>query len=146
MAAPIHGSMGAFDRSQEDWLSYTERLEQYFAANGIKDDEADKRRAILLSFCGAETFRLIKSLLAPVKPETKTFEDIVALIEKHHNPEPLATVQRYKFHSRCCQPEETVSQYVAELRRIAEKCQFGDNLESALCDRLVCGIQDSRIQ
>ena len=146
MAAPIHGSMGAFDRNQEDWLSYTERLEQYFAANGIKDDEADKRRAILLSFCGAETFRLIKSLLAPVKPETKTFEDIVALVEKHHNPEPSATVQRYKFHSRCRQPEETVSQYVAELRRIAEKCQFGDNLESALCDRLVCGIQDSRIQ
>ena len=67
-------------------------------------------------------------------------------MEKHHNPEPSATVQRYKFHCRCRQPGETVSQYVAELRRIAERCNFGDYLESVLCDRLVCGIQDSRIQ
>ena len=36
--------------------------------------------------------------------------------------------------------------YVAELRRIAERYRFGDYLESVLCDRLVCGIQDARIQ
>ena len=148
MATPIHGSIGSFNSSQEDWLSHTERLQQYFTANDIKDDEASaaKKRAILLSVCGAETFRLINNLVAPVKPETKTFQEIVALVEKHHNPEPSATVQRYKFHCRCRQPGETVSQYVAELRRIAERCNFGDYLESVLCDRLVCGIQDSRTQ
>ena len=43
------------------------------------------------------------------------------------------------------QPGETVSMYVAELRHIAEHCKF-DNLESMLCDRLICGIQDPRIQ
>ena len=148
MATPFHGSISSFNSSQEDWLSYTERLQQYFTANDIKDDEgsAAKKRAILLSVCGAETFRLIKSLLAPVKPETKSFQEIVELVEKHHNPEPSATVQCYKFHCRCHQPGETVSQYVAGLRRIAEHCEFGDYLESVLCDRLVCGIQDSRIQ
>ena len=148
MATPFHGSISSFNSSQEDWLSYTERLQQYFTANDIKDDEgsAAKKRAILLSVCGAETFRLIKSLLAPVKPETKSFQEIVELVEKHHNPEPSATVQRYKFHCRCRQPGETVSQYVAGLRRIAEHCKFGDYLESVLCDRLVCGIQDSHIQ
>ena len=101
---------------------------------------------ILLSVCGISTFRLIKSLLAPVKLETKSFQDLVNLVEKHHNPEPSATVQRFKFHSRSRQPKENVAQYVAELRRIAERCRFGDNLENVLCDRLVCGIQDSRIQ
>ena len=148
MATPFHGSISSFNSSQEDWLSYTECLQQYFTANDIKDDEgsAAKKRAILLSVCGAETFHLIKSLLAPVKPETKSFQEIVELVEKHHNPEPSATVQRYKFHCRCRQPGETVSQYVAGLRRIAEHCKFGDYLESVLCDRLVCGIQDSRIQ
>ena len=35
--------------------------------------------------------------------------------------------------------------YVAELKCIAEHCKF-DNLESMLCDRLVCAIQDPRIQ
>ena len=128
MATSIHGSTGPFDNSQEDWLSYTERLQQYFTANDIKDD-ADKKRAILLSVCGVETFCLIKSLLAPVKPETKSFQELIDLVEQHHNPEPSATVQRYKFHSRFRQSGETVSQYVAELRRIAERCNFGEKLE-----------------
>ena len=64
MATPLHGSIGSFDSSQEDWLSYTERLQQYFTANDIKNDEgsAAKKRAILLSVCGAETFCLIKKV------------------------------------------------------------------------------------
>ena len=126
--------MGAFDSSHKDWLSYIEHLRQYFTTNGIKDDKPDKRRAILRSFCGADTIQLIKSLLVPVKPETKLFGEIVALVEKHHNPEPSATVQRYKFHSRCHRLEETVLQYVAEICRIAERCRFGDYvyLESVL--------------
>ena len=33
MAVSIHGSMGPFDNSQENWLSYIERLQQYFTAN-----------------------------------------------------------------------------------------------------------------
>ena len=146
MASPVHGTMGPFDSNQEDWLSYTERLQQYFTANDITDEHAAKKRAILLSVCSISTFRLIKGLLAPIKPETKSFQDLVNLVEKHHNPEPSATVQRFKFHSRSRQPEENVAQYFVELRRIAERCRFGDNLENVLCDRLICGIQDSRIQ
>ena len=84
MAASIHASMGPFDNSQEDWLSYTECFQQYFTANDIKDN-ADKKRAILLSVCGVETFRLIKSLLAPVKPETKSFQELVTLVGNHEH-------------------------------------------------------------
>ena len=48
---------------------------------------------------------------------------------------PVPASQEKLFHT-----------YVAELRRIAERCNFGGNLENTLCDRLVCGIQDSCIQ
>ena len=143
--AATHGTIGSFDGSQEDWLSYVARLQNYFVANDITNDKAAKRRATLLSVCGVSTYRLIKSLCAPTKPEEVPFEDLVKLVERHHNPEPSATVQRFKFHSRCRQSGETVSTYIAELRRISEHCKF-DNLENILCDRLVCGIQDPRIQ
>ena len=80
-----------------------------------------KNWILSLKFCRKRHVTGLQSLLDPIKPETKSFGEIVALVEKHHNPEPLATVQRYKFYSRCRQPEETVLQYVAELRRIAER-------------------------
>ena len=36
--------------------------------------------------------------------------------------------------------------YVAELRKLAPDCNYGDNLQQMLRDRLICGINDERIQ
>ena len=41
---------------------------------------------------------------------------------------------------------ETVSAYVAELRKLSEHCEFADTLSDMLRDRLVCGINDQRLQ
>ena len=65
-----HGSVGEFNPDREDWISYTERLTQYFVANGISE-EGVKRKAILLSSCGAATYQLIRNLVAPKKPTEK---------------------------------------------------------------------------
>ena len=79
----MHGSIGEFDRTQEDWVSYCERLEQYFVANDVKN--ADKQRAILLSVCGASTYQLIRNLVAPNKPTEKTFAEIVKLVRPSYS-------------------------------------------------------------
>jgi len=133
----ITAKIGMFDYTQEDWLTYTKRLQHFFTANGVKED---KQAVTLLSMCGVSAYRLIKSLLAPVKPETRIFAQLVELVAKHHNPEPTVIVQRFKFHSRCCQPGETVSTYAAELRCLSEYCKFGDQLQDMLRDRLICGV------
>ena len=64
-----------FNPAVEDWISYAEQLEFYFAANEVK--EADKQRAVLFSVCGVATYKLIKNLLAPAKPTEAAFKDIV---------------------------------------------------------------------
>jgi len=63
MAAATHGSMGAFDPQVEDWICYTECLENYFIANKIDAGAAERRRAILLSMCGPTTYQLIRNLV-----------------------------------------------------------------------------------
>ena len=49
--AAHYGRLTEFDRGVEEWVTYIERLEQYFAANEIADN--GKKRAILLSACGS---------------------------------------------------------------------------------------------
>ena len=39
-----------------------------------------------------------------------------------------------------------MSEYVAELRRLATTCEFGTFLNEALCDRLVCGLREKAMQ
>ena len=53
----MHGSISVFNSAREDWTSYSERLEQYFVVNNVSD--VGKKRAILLSSCGLDTYQLI---------------------------------------------------------------------------------------
>jgi hypothetical protein len=39
-----------------------------------------------------------------------------------------------------------VNQFVAELRKLAKDCGFGNSLNTMLCDRLVVGVRDSAVQ
>jgi hypothetical protein len=128
----------------DDWMEYVERLEQYFCANGI--DEEAKKRAILLSVCGKSTYSLIRSLLSPVKPDTKTFKQLSDLVAAHVCPKPSSIIQRYKFNTRVRQQGESVSAYLAALRSLSEHCEYGNKLEEMLRDRLVCGVMDDKIQ
>ena len=41
---------------------------------------------------------------------------------------------------------ESISEYVAELKRLANNCQFGQYLDEALRDRLVCGMRSQSTQ
>ena len=108
-----HGTLSDFDSDREDWTSYTERLEQYFEANDVVS--AVKQRAILLSICGASTYQLIRDLVAPAKPISKSFAEIVKLVEDHHQPPPSFIVQRFNFNMRSQKEGEIVSAFVAGL-------------------------------
>ena len=139
-----HGTLGEFNYSKEDWTSYAERLELYFTANDVST--AAKQQAILLSVCGAETYQLIRDLVAPKKPTEHTFAKLVKLVKDHHQPPPSTIVQRFNFNTRIQKEGETVSDFVAGLRRLSEHCKFAATLNDMLRDRLVCGIRDRRLQ
>ena len=84
--------------------------------------------------------------MAPAKPTDKSFDDIVELVCDHYTPKPSAIVQRFRFHSRSQKEGESIADFVAELRRLSEHCQFEAVLNDMLCNRLVCGIKEVRNQ
>ena len=95
---------------------------------------------------GSTTYALLSSLLAPVKPGDKPFAVLSETLLCHFDPKPLVIAEQFHFH-RCNQASsESISEYVAELRRLVTHCEFGDYLEQALRDRLVCGIRHENTQ
>ena len=99
--------------------------------------------------CSASTYQLIRDLLAPDRPNTKSFKEIVILVKEHHQPAPSFIVQRYNFNMRnqCNKQKNQFSDFIARLRRLSEHCKYCRAiLDDILCDCLVCGIRDNRIQ
>ena len=97
---------------------------------------------------GPATYQLIRSFLAPVKPTSKTFAKLVTLVQEHQQPTPSPIVQRFNFNSRVQHAEESISEFVAKLRKLAEHvhCEYGESLDEMLRDRIVCGCKDKKLQ
>ena len=83
---------------------------------------------------------------APEKPAVKGFDALVKLVQDHYQPTLSVIVQRFKFNSRTQRSIESIATFVAELRKLAEYCNFQATLDDMWRDRLVCGVTDGRFQ
>ena len=120
---------------------------EMFTANDLTGDgNAEKRRVIFLIVVGKHTYDILRSLLTPDKPSTKTFEELMKVLSEHFSPPPSEVLQRFRFNGRVRKPGESVSVFMAELRKLSEHCNFGDALDKALRDRIIGGINDDAIR
>ena len=107
---------------------------------------ANRKRAIFLIEVGPEVYSTLRNLLAPAKPKDTLFTDIVRILEKHYSPKPLEIAQSFHFGTRNQKSEESVSDYVLALKKLAVHCNYGEYLNRALRGRFVCGLNNPKIQ
>ena len=67
-------------------------------------------------------------------------------MSEHKNPKPNSIAELFKFKSRNRADGKIISEYMAELRRLTQYCDYGTVLNHMLRDRLVCGVNRSQIQ
>ena len=104
----------------------------FLIANKVTDDAL--KRATLLSVMGPRTFKLLWNLLTPAKPGEELYIELVKVLTDHFSPKQSEIVQRSKFYSRSRKPGENISSYVAELRTLAEHCNFDETLNVMICE------------
>ena len=113
--------------SGEDWVEYSERFEMYLLANVIMDESI--KRAVLLSTIGGPTYKLLRSLVGDAI-KTTPFADLVKAMKDHLQPEPNVIAERFHFFKRDRKSGESVNDYITELRRLSEHCQFAAKLNT----------------
>ncbi len=99
-----------------------------------------------LSVMGVKRFNLLWSLTQPDKPGDKPYQEIVSLLKEHYSPKPLIITVTFRFHKKNQQDGESISQFVAVLKRLSKHCEFGQSLRDTIHDRLVCGLRSEAIQ
>ena len=144
MGSQTFGKVEEFDCKQEEWSQYVERLGYYFAANDVEDPV--RKKAIFLTLIGPSTYKTLRSLVHPSTPGEKSYNELVQLLTAHFEPKPSEIVQRFRFNTRFRKTGESIAKYASELRALAQYCNFGETLETMLRDRLVCGINNEKIQ
>eukprot|EP00118_Oscarella_pearsei_P022420 m.259385 g.259385 ORF g.259385 m.259385 type:complete len:99 (+) comp40418_c0_seq4:114-410(+) len=94
MAFP--SKIGPFNREQEEWRHYIERLQFSFIANDVTDE--GKKKAVLLSVCAAAAYSTIRSAVLQAL-STASFKTIVDAMHapEHVDPAPSKVEVPFTF-------------------------------------------------
>ncbi len=65
-------------------------------ANGVTDREVPKKRAILLTVCGAQAYKLLRSLVDDGKVDEKSYDELVELLSAHYSPKRPSRLRSYR--------------------------------------------------
>ncbi len=84
--------------------------------------------------------------MRPQKPQDKSLDELFVLLTSHFEPRIAVIAERFCFYQRLQREGETVANYMTELRRLSKHCDFGDYLDTALMDQLVCGLYHEAVQ
>ena len=95
---------------------------------------------------GPKTYGVLRNLLAPGRLQEKGYSEVVQMLTRHFEPQRIVIAERFKFYRRSQGEGESVVDFVAESRRLASSCEFGNFLNDALRDRLVCGLSNEATQ
>ena len=78
------GKIDEFDRSVEDWVSYTERMEQYFVANGLEAD-MPRREQSCWSYVSINVPAYQELGSAALTVGEDLYEELVQLVKDRHD-------------------------------------------------------------
>lgn len=128
------GKLHKFKLDVEDFATYMERVEIFFAINGM---EGDKKVPVFLNAIGGTAYGVLHSLVAPDTPMSKSFQVLTETLQAHYEPKLSIIAECFHFHKRSQHTGESITNFVAELRRLTACCKFEGYLDGALRDCFV---------
>ena len=121
---------------------FVERVQLLLDANTV----AEGKRGCTIKCDGRQDIGSTMDSPSAGGPKENSFKELVDALKSHFEPKPLVIAECFHFHHRSQGPDKSIPDYVAELPGFASKCGFKANLEEALWDQFVCGLQNEAVQ
>ncbi|KAB0800460.1 hypothetical protein PPYR_01180 [Photinus pyralis] len=137
------GSIEHFKGNAEEFEMYIERVEHLFLVNCV---EEKMKVSLFITLAGPVVYSTLKNLVAPQNPAEKSYEQVITVLRGHYVPEKSEISERFRFNKCNQKPDQSVAEYIVELKQLSNTCKFGAFLEEALRDRLVCGLYSEALQ
>ena len=131
-------------RKPDDWPRWKRRFGQYRVASGLESSSESQQVSTLLYCIGEEAESVLISTDATAD-DRKEYKKTIAKFDEFFSVRRNVIYERARFN-RCSQLQsETAEEYIVELYRLAETCNYGDLKDEMIRDRLVVGIRDVSI-
>lgn len=131
-------------RTPDDWPRWKRRFEQFRQASSLTKDDAMKQVNTLLYCLGEEADAVLTSMNT-TDEERKVYDTVIGKFDGFFKVRQNVIFERARFNQRNQLGGETMEQYIMELYKLAESCNYGEMADEMIRDRLVVGIRDGAL-
>lgn len=130
------------------WKNWKKSFLNYLEAAGLTATTVtDKRRvAILINLLGDDAMEIFSTFTYAEGKKAEVLNDVLEKFEEFCLPIVNVTMERFNFFQIEQKESENFESFVTNLRTAANTCQFEQQKESLIRDRIICGIRDSSLQ
>lgn len=129
----------------QNWTIFKQKFMIFLDANEYNKKPDDVKIAMFLNAVGDEGLQLFNTFTLTAE-EKKSFQHVLQAFENYSTPRKSTVLNRYKFFVRSQQEGETFDHFQIELKRLAQICEFGDQTNSLIRDRIIIGVKDNVLQ
>lgn len=129
----------------ENWRRWVQRYELYLTASGANEKEEKTQVAILLHTIGEEGLEIFNTFVFTEGEEHKLLPVLTKFCQ-YCNPRKNTVMERYTFWEKVQKEGESIDQFVTSLKNHAKNCDFGDQKDFMIRDRIIFGVRDARLK
>lgn len=126
-----------------EWATWLEDWELYAVGSGLNDKHEATQRAVFLHCIGPEARLKFKGFSLSDEDRNKLSE-VKKSFEAFCKPTNNEVIERYQFWQLTPSTTDSIDAFVSALRAKAKTCNFGDQLDLMIRDRIVYTCHDKR--
>ena len=125
----------------DEWPKWKRRFEQYRQASGLAD-KGDERQVSTFLYCLGDDAEDILDTTRITSEDKKKYNKVVDAFDDYFKFRKNIIFELAHFNKRCQLPNESVEQFITDVHRLADNCEYGVMKKELVRDRLVVGIRD----
>jgi len=127
-----------------NWKMFKQGMKYYLDAIASSTSITSKRKVgILVTAMGRQGLDILNAI-DEFDEDHASYNTMLALFDDHFNPKKNAIYKRYVFMTMV-QKEQTGEQFIIDLKKQAAFCEFGDQRDKLIRDRIVVGIKSAEL-
>lgn len=132
------------NNAADTWDKWLAQFMNYFKAAELKKNDKDVQVAILLQLAGPASLAIQKTFKYSEVESPDDYKTVLQKFTAYCRPRKNTVYERYRFFKRDQEEGEPIDQWVIELRTPAAVCEFWEQEELMIRDKLVFGVRHER--
>ena len=126
------------------WLRWEAEFELFVAASGVT--LPGQKRALLLHLAGSGIRDIFLTYDEETRGNATDYDKILLCLNNHFKLKRNVPMARQTFLSTSPQQNETINNFITRLKTVVEDCEYGDEKDNQVRDRVISYIHDRSLK